>query len=207
MKLNLQAIRIAEQLLGKPFGEFDLQTADDADMLVYSTLVANSSEAFTHSTYTQLSKKVKTQALKKITTELAFLKQFSTPEVVEVVEVVEADDAGKKETPYMGEVAAALIMAGMGAHFVLYEMGLFELKDYLAALDAKIKNKFESNRLWTYYTILPHVDSKKLKSPRDLFLFPWEVEQVQKEKDEELKRGEIMFNKFMESKPIRYGKR
>lgn len=196
MKLNLQTIRIAEQLLGKPFGEFELTSEKDADMLVYSLLVSNSEENFSHSTYKHLSKKVKAKALKQLTSDFSFLEQFSKEET-----------ESKSKPAYMGEIAATLIMEGMDAHYVLYEMGLFELKDYLAALDTKIKNKFENSRLWTFYSILPHVDAKKLKSPKDLFLFPWEVEEEEKTRTEELEKGIEIFEKFMRSKPIRYGKR
>lgn len=196
MKLNLQTIRIAEQLLGKPFGEFELTSEKDADMLVYSLLVASSDENFSYSTYKHLSKKVKDKALKKLTSDFSFLQQFSK------------DETKTESKPvYMGEVAATLIMGGMDAHYVLYEMGLFELKDYLAAMDTKIKNKLENSRLWTFYTILPHVDAKKLKSPKELFLFPWEVEEEEKARANELEKGIKIFEKFMKSKPIRYGKR
>lgn len=197
MKLNLQTIRIAELILGKPFGKFDLTDEKEADVLAYSLLVANSEEEFSYSTYQNLSKKVKAQALKRIVSALSFLDQFS--------------EKGKKtdesEPVYMGELAATLIMNGMDARYVLFEMGLFEIKDYLAAIDTKIKNKFENSRLWTFCTILPHVDAKKIKSPKDLFLFPWEVEEEEKARAEELEKGIEIFEKFMRSKPIRYGKR
>jgi hypothetical protein len=196
MKLNLQTIRIAEQLLGKPFGEFELTSEKDADMLVYSLLVASSDENFSYSTYKHLSDKVKAKALKQLTSDFSFLQQFSKEET-----------ETKSKPVYMGEVAATLIMEGMDARYVLYEMGVFELKDYLAALDTKIKNKFENSRLWTFYTILPHVDAKKLKSPKDLFLFPWEVEEDEKERLIEFEKGVKMFEKFMKSKPKRYGNR
>jgi hypothetical protein len=196
MKLNLQTIRIAEQLLGKPFGEFELTSEKDADMLAYSLLVASSDENFSYSTYKHLSDKVKAKALKQLTSDFSFLQQFSKEET-----------ETKSKPVYMGEVAATLIMEGMDARYVLYEMGVFELKDYLAALDTKIKNKFENSRLWTFYTILPHVDAKKLKSPKDLFLFPWEVEEDEKERLIEFEKGVKMFEKFMKSKPKRYGNR
>lgn len=197
MKLNLQTIRIAELLLGKPFGKFDLTDEKEADVLTYSFLVANSEEEFSYSTYQNLSNKVKAKALKKIVSSLSFLDQFSEKE----------KKTDGSEPVYMGELAATLIMNGMDARYVLYEMGLFEIKDYLAALDTKIKNKLENSRLWTFYSILPHVDAKKLKSPRDLFLFPWEVEEEEKARAEKLEKGVKIFEKFMRSKPIRYGKR
>lgn len=202
MKLNLQSIRMAEQLLGKPFGDFDLTSKEDADVLIYCTLVTSSDETFTRNTYRHLSKKVKRDAIKQITSELSFLQQFDKEE-----DTPKRLKGKRPDSMYMGEIAATLILAGVDARFVLYEMRLFEIKDYLAALDTKLKNKLENGRLWTYYSILPHVDAKKLKSPKDLFLFPWEVEEEEKAKAAEFEKGAKMFRKFMESKPVRYGNR
>ena len=67
---------------------------------------------------------------------------------------------------------------GLDAHFVLYEMKLFEIGDYLKAIDEHKKEQMERDRLWTFYTILPHVDHKKLKKPQDLMPFPWEKEEI-----------------------------
>ena len=50
-------------------------------------------------------------------------------------------------------------------------MKLFEISDYLKAIDDFKKEKMESERLWTFYTILPHIDQKKVKSPQDMFPF------------------------------------
>ena len=197
MKLNLQSIRIAERLLNKPFGEFDLSSDKDSDILIYSAMVANSDEVFTYETYQRLPNKIKGKALKQIFTQLSFMNQFND------------EDEGKtlKETKpvYIGEVAANLILAGMDAHYVLYDMYLFELRDYFKAVETKIKNKLENDRLWAYFIVLPHVDTRggKMKSPRDLLTFAWELEEEKEKKEKEFKIAEAKFWEFMKSEPLK----
>lgn len=52
---------------------------------------------------------------------------------------------------------------------------------FIAAYQTNRKELMESDRLWTYLTILPHVDGKKLPSARDLYPFPWEEEEMMEE--------------------------
>ena len=54
---------------GQAFGEFELTSEKDIDMLVYSFLVSNSDENFSYSTYKHLSKKVKAKALRQLTSD------------------------------------------------------------------------------------------------------------------------------------------
>ena len=32
----------------------------------------------------------------------------------------------------------------------------------------------ESERLWTFLTIMPHIDTKKINTPAKLYPFPWD---------------------------------
>ena len=126
-----------------------------------------------------------------VSAEMAYLDQFKE----------EVSDKEEK-APYMGDLAALLITFGLDAHFVLYEMKLFEIGDYLKAIDEHKKEQMERDRLWTFYTVMPHVDLKKIKSPQDLMPFPWEREQLEKDALEQLEKDKDMFNKFFNSKPL-----
>jgi hypothetical protein len=189
-KLNLQAIRVAEKLLKKPFGEFDLSDENTSLTLMYAMVSENNEEVFTKDQFKYIleMRKMRSQIQKAVSDEMAYIDQFKG----------EVSD-NKEKTPYMGDLAALLITFGLDAHFVLYEMKLFEMGDYLKAIDEHKKEQMERDRLWTFYTILPHVDHKKLKKPQDLMPFPWEKEEIEKEALEQLKKDEEMFNKFMKS--------
>ena len=189
-KLNLQAIRVAERLLKKPFGEFDLSDEETVLTLMYAMVSENNDEVMTFDQFKSILDmgKIGMKVQRAVSDEMAYIDQFKE----------EVSDKEEK-APYMGDLAALLITFGLDAHFVLYEMKLFEMGDYLKAIDEHKKEQIERDRLWTFYTILPHVDQKKLKKPQDLMPFPWEKEEIEKEALEQLKKDEEMFNKFMKS--------
>lgn len=190
-KLNLQAIRVAEKLLKKPFGKFDLTDEETVVVLMYAMVSENNDEVMTLKDFKAIleMKKIGSIIQKAVQKELSYIDQFKGEE-------------GEPDDTYIGYLASILITFGLDAHFVLYEMKLFEISDYLKAIDDFKKEKMESERLWTFYTILPHIDQKKVKSPQDMFPFPWEVEQIEKDRLKQLEKDEEMFYKFLNSKPL-----
>jgi len=189
-KLNIQAIRVAERILKKPFGKFDLTDEETIMTLMYGMVSENNEETMSLKRFRDIfkMKKIGAQIQTAVSEELLYIDQFKG-------EVSEEDP----DPPYMGDLASVLITYGFNAHFVLYEMKLFEIGDYLKAIDTKKKEQMESQRLWTFFTILPHVDGKKFKGPQDLLTFPWETADIEKERLEQLEKDTEMFNKFMKS--------
>lgn len=190
-KLNLQAIRVAEKLLKKPFGKFDLTDEETVVILMYAMVSENNDEVMTLKDFKAIleMKKIGSIIQKAVQKELSYIDQFK------------GEEGGSDDT-YISDLASILITFGLDAHFVLYEMKLFEISDYLKAIDDFKKEKMESERLWTFYTILPHIDRKKVKSPQDMFPFPWEVEQIEKDRLKQLEKDEEMFYKFLNSRPL-----
>ena len=189
-KLNLQAIRVAERLLKKPFGKFDLSDDETILTLMYGMVSENNEEVFSMKSFRSILEMKNMSGLIRgaVADELSYIDQFRE----------EVSDSGG-ETPYMGDLAALLITFGLDPHFVLYEMKLFEIGDYLKAIDEYKKEQMERDRMNTFYSILPHVDHKKIKKPQDIYPFPWENEQMEKEALEQLEKDKEMFNKFMNS--------
>ena len=185
-KLNIQAIRVAERLLKKPFGKFDLSNDREALVLMYGMVSSNNEEVFTLEQFEKIleHKNIRKSILRSVEAEMDCLRQFS-----------EGVD-GESDDTYMSELAAFLITSGIDPHFVLYEMQLFEIIDYIKALDTKKKEKMENERFWTFWNILPHIDTKKLKKPKDLFRFSWEAEKETSDREIEIAL------KFINSKPI-----
>lgn len=185
-KLNIQAIRVAERLLKKPFGKFDLTNDREALTLMYGMVSANNEEMLTLKQFEKILEQKKTRQLilNLVQGEMSYLEQFNE------------ESKSDSDDTYMGDLAAVLITSGIDAHFVLYEMELFEVIDYIKALDVKKKEQMENDRFWTFWSILPHVNSKKLKSPQDLIKFPWEEDKKINERDIEIAL------KFINSKPI-----
>lgn len=189
-KLNLQAIRVAERLLKKPFGEFDLTDEETILTLMYAMVSENNDEVMTFDQFKSILNmgKIGIKVQRAVSDEMAYIDQFKE----------EVSDKEEK-APYMGDLAALLITFGLDAHFVLYEMKLFEIGDYIKAIDEHKKEQMERDRMNTFYSILPHVDHKKIKKPQDIYPFPWEMEQIEKDALEQLEKDKDMFNKFMNS--------
>lgn len=189
-KLNLQAIRVAERLLKKPFGEFDLTDEETILTLMYAMVSENNDEVMTFDQFKSILNmgKIGIKVQKAVSDEMAYIDQFKE----------EVSDKEEK-APYMGDLAALLITFGLDAHFVLYEMKLFEIGDYIKAIDEHKKEQMERDRMNTFYSILPHVDHKKIKKPQDIYPFPWEMEQLENGALEQLEKDKDMFNKFMNS--------
>lgn len=192
-KLNLQAIRVAERLLKKPFGEFDLTDEETILTLMYAMVSENNDEVMTFDQFKSILDmgKIGIKVQRAVSDEMAYIDQFKE----------EVSDKEEK-APYMGDLAALLITFGLDAHFVLYEMKLFEIGDYIKAIDEHKKEQMERDRMNTFYAILPHVDHKKIKKPQDIYPFPWEIEQLEKDALEQLEKDKDMFNKFFNSKPL-----
>ena len=192
-KLNLQAIRVAERLLKKPFGEFDLTDEETVLTLMYAMVSENNDEVMTFDQFKSILDmgKIGMKVQRAVSDEMAYIDQFKE----------EVSDKEEK-APYMGDLAALLITFGLDAHFVLYEMKLFEIGDYIKAIDEHKKEQMERDRMNTFYAILPHVDHKKIKKPQDIYPFPWELEQLEKDALEQLEKDKDMFNKFFNSKPL-----
>lgn len=194
IKLNIKAISIAEKLLNKPFGKFDLSDEETLITLIYAMVSENNEETFTLNSFKKVlgQKKMGRQIFKMYTDEMEYIAQFGKP----------SEETGESDL-YIGDLGAFLIASGMSEEFVLYKMKLFEIGDYIKAIDARKKEEMESDRFWTYLTILPHVDGKKLKSPQKLIEFPWEEEEKAKKRESELEQGEKIFERFMKSKKIK----
>ena len=191
LKLTLKSIITAEKLLNKPFGQFNLDEPSEFSVLAYSMVIANNPETFTLETFKKLTanKKVWQDMMKQIKTEFEYIGQFN--EKSEKTE--EAGDIS------ISDLAATMIVEGINPDFV-HGMRTTEIADILKAIDAKKKEQMEKDRFWTYITILPHVDGKKLKSPENLITFPWEAEAKKKLSEAELERSRAIFEKFIKSK-------
>ena len=188
-KLNIRAIVLAEKLLGKPFGKFDMSNEEDAMAVTYGMVAANNEETLTRAMFGKVleNKKIRTEITRQVKREFDYIGQFGTDEQTE----------GETDTS-ITDIAVMMIMAGMDANFV-YELRTTDIADFLKGIDVKKKEQMESDRFWTYLKILPHVDGKKMKGPENLILFPWEAEQKKKQTDEEFERGKAIFEKFIKS--------
>lgn len=191
IKLNIKSIITAEKLLGKSFGQFNLEDAEQWLVLSYAMVVSNNEETFTLDTFRKLTanKRVWLDMMKQIKTEFEYIGQFND-------KTEKTEDAGDIS---ISDLASMMIVEGINPDFV-HGMRTTEIADLLKAIDAKKKEQMEKDRFWTYLNILPHIDGKKLKSPENLITFPWEAEEKKKLSEAELEKSRAIFEKFIKSK-------
>ena len=196
LRLNIKACCLYEQITGNNF--LKMSTVDDMLELVYCCLVTNNpSLLMTYKVFQTLVKDKKVSNW--INKEYGRLSEFSAQikSSIKTDEKVEEGDeeAEDAEEVTMTDVAAALIVRhGVDAHYVMYDMDLWEIEPFMNAADVQRKSDLITQRFWTYLTIAPNIDTKKVKSPEDLVPFEWEKRgEEAKKKIEEITPAVVKF--------------
>ena len=192
IKLNIKSIITAEKLLGKSFGQFNLEDAEQWLVLSYAMVVSNNEETFTLDTFRKLTKnkRMMSEIIQGIKKEFEYIEQFNGKEEVKT--------DGQSDIS-ITEVAGMMIANGIEPAFV-YEMRTTEITDILQAIEDRKKEKMESDRFWTYFVMAPHIDTKKVKSPEALITFPWEMAEKKEKQDVDFEKAKANFEKFIKSK-------
>ena len=192
IKLNIKSIITAEKLLGKSFGQFNLEDTEEWLVLSYAMVVSNNEETFTLDTFRKLTKnkRMMSEIIQGIKKEFEYIEQFKSKEEVKT--------DGQSDIS-ITEVAGMMIANGIEPAFV-YEMRTTEITDILQAIEDRKKEKMESDRFWTYFVMAPHIDTKKVKSPEALITFPWEMAEKKEKQDVDFEKAKANFEKFIKSK-------
>lgn len=198
--LTIKALIRWEQLRGKSFNSFQTADAEDATALLYVYALAQGHFCTLDEfrMVVDANSQAVEQLSKRLTREQAVASQFTT----DTPQGVDGEQA-QGEAMTLQQVAAHLIAAGLSPRYVLEEMELCDLPALMQAIKDKRKEELQSQRLWTFFSMLPHVGKGALKTPQDLFTFPWEVGQEHREAD--AKKEEEKFNFFMTTKREDYG--
>lgn len=208
VKLTVGAIVRWEQITGKCFSEMDYSNEDDLKKLLYCTVIIGEKKVFTLQTFENIltTSKIRDEAIRALEDENDMLSQFQRH--AEIGPHTE-DEA---HTP-VSDLAGVLIMdGGLDAGYVMNEMMLCDLPLYIKAYEKKKREGMEASRLWTFFQILPHIDGKKFKSPKDLYVFPWEEEEeirrIQKEtEDNEENLKKLISGELFDINSINWKKR
>lgn len=171
IKLTIKAICMFERLSGKSFFKFNVD--EDIPMLLYSTFYTSNNvelrfEAFM---YMLENEEISKWAVEKYKDLLEVIEQFKKKEE----EIEDGDASSEAKDMNMTDMATSLIVDyHVDAHYVMYEMELWEIQPYFNAADIQRKNDLITQRFWTYLTIAPNINTKKVKSPEELVPFDWE---------------------------------
>ena len=192
IKLNLKSCCLYEQLSGKSFFKLG-NDVEDVILLMYASLITNNpSLLMTLNTFRVLigDKKVSKwisdtyQTIAECNAQLKGIQTTFEEENDEQAPEVDGDELT------INDVATSLIMQHkLDAHYVMYEMALWEIKPLLQCAENCKRAEMVEKRMWTYLTIMPHIDAKKCKSPEKLLPFAWEKELIKKNAEKELKNN------------------
>lgn len=191
-RLTVKAIIRWEQMRGKSFSLMDYSDREDMEALLYAMSIDSFEVPYKYEVFKSV------LANDKVMDEMS----VSLGRIISVMaQFRHSTNAGsgginddRPET--IGNIVATLIMSGLDAHYALNEMELQDLPLYIEAYENKRKDEMENARLWTYLTILPHIDAKAMENgAKDLITFPWE----QKPKEEtEINDAEVeRFEEFL----------
>lgn len=192
IRLTIKAIIRVEQMLGKPFPLLDYGNVEEVLKLLYCIVLTGSLEVFTFESFCEIAEHEKQLGamLKELEKYNRMLDQFTD------ASLAEKTNDGEDQVRSMKEVAGMLIMAGIDPHYVMNEMELSDIPVLAEALDRKKREDMEASRLWTFLSIAPHIDTKKVRGAEDYFPFPWEIERQKKEADEAIARDQELAEHF-----------
>lgn len=192
--LTIKAIIRWEQIRNRSFTTMDYSDKEDVEILLYTTAIcASQGKVYTLEVFRQtlMNRKVSRDTILALEHEAEVLRQFQNNNS----EKFSGDIRDNPAT--VGSIVSTLIMSGLDAHYALNEMELCDLPLYIEAYEQKKKEQMEASRLWTFFSILPHIDSKKIKSAQDLYTFPWEVEESREEAEMAISDYAECFEEFM----------
>ena len=204
IKLNIKSIIKFEQLTNKPFSLIDYTSEEDVSKLLYCIVLSNNDCQFTYSQFLQLldSKKISKNLFEQFQTVCEVFNQFKNTGTEE--ENTRDTVEGKESRgTYVKDLAALLVIqGGLDVNYVLNELSLNDIPLYIQALNDKQRERMEEQRLWTFISILPHGDSKKLKTPADLYPFPWELKEKEIEREKHVEEGVKMLDNILDNKEL-----
>lgn len=209
IRLTVRSCIFYEQLTGKSFFAFGQEgtTEDDVLYMMYSLLIANNDLVLTFNSFKVL---YGDQSFSKWLNEvfkdaMEMNSQFNRNDDDDEAEEADGEESVDMKKATITNVAAYLIGANhMSAEYVNDKMSLFEIKNYMKAIEKAEQNRLIEKRLWTYLAIAPHIDTKKIKSPQKLLPFDFEKKNYDKEKLEDLRRHKDEINKVVGSNMIEF---
>lgn len=178
LKLNMKTILLYEEMSGKSF--YDVG-GEDIMLLIYCALVVNNDLTITKAHFDTIMKneKIARELMSKCQSELDFMQQF-TPKM-EDSETQELDGEILENTKISDIIHMLILQHDLDINYVMYQMRLWEIAPLVKTIGEKVKSDMVEKRFWTYMTICPHIDSKKVKGPESLLPFPWEKENKKKD--------------------------
>lgn len=170
-RVTVKSIIRWEQMRDKSFSLMDYSNKEDIETLFYTMYLNSSNVAYEYDVFKLVlfDEKVINAMSASLRRTMAVISQFNRKNISKG----DSGDGDKSET--IGNIVATLVMSGLDANYALNDMELCDLPLYIDAYEKKRREEMESDRLWTYLSMLPHIDARAMKNgAKDLITFPWE---------------------------------
>ena len=173
IRLNMRAMCMYEAMTGKSFFDFSEDNMEDMFKVLYCSFAANNDLKMTLDTFLRLLEDEEVQ--KWLIHEYEKIEKFNAQFSYKSKDEQDNTENNTENKFKARDIAGFLIVrCGMDADYVYDRMNFFEIEDYMRAFEAEQKENLERERLWTFLTISPQIDGKKIKSPEDMLKFSWE---------------------------------
>lgn len=197
IKLNLKSIMMYEAMTGNSYQDICNGSEEDTIILMYSMYMCN--EKNKPCTIERFREILRSDAISKAMAEDLNVAMSIVQRIKVEYDSIECDIDSDVDSVKLSDIAARLISFGLDASYVMYNMELWELPIMLKAYENKRREDMEASRLWTFYAMSPHIDTKKISTPQDLFPFPWEkdvISNFEKEVEESINIAEAINNTY-----------
>lgn len=203
INLNIKSIVLYEKLTQESFSLFD-GTISKIIPLLYCMLVANNdyNESYEDTVkYLFNDERLMKELGEKLEKQMKFQSQFKSPFKEEEINLSDkSNDTSNDKQVFITQMIPILVVdCGLDINYVLNEMQYTDIDLYIRYKDDKERTKLEEKRLFTYLTVLPHIDSKKC--PIEKFLpFQWEEKEKKEKGLKEIEMNQHKLQEFLKSK-------
>ena len=203
INLNIKSIVLYEKLTQESFSLFD-GTISKIIPLLYCMLVANNdyNESYEDTIkYLFNDERLMKELGERLEKQMKFQSQFKSPFKEEEINLSDkSNDTSNDKQVFITQMIPILVVdCGLDINYVLNEMQYTDIDLYIRYKDDKEKTKLEEKRLFTYLTVLPHIDSKKC--PIEKFLpFQWEEKEKKEKGLKEIEMNQHKLQEFLKSK-------
>lgn len=187
-----------EKLTGKSFFKM-MNTPEDISYMMYAGVIVNNPQyRMDYKSFVEVlsNKKLMKRLVEQYEEASAMLSQFKT----------KTENNGNEDSEdnnlTITQIANSLIIQHhVDAHYVMYEMELWEIPELFEMADSVTKTELAEKRLWTFLQVAPQIDTKKIKTPDKLLPFPWEKEEKKKKAEADLEKERARINDII-GKPL-----
>lgn len=192
MKLSINSIIRWEQITGRPFYSLDYSDKHDIVTLFYvcSALTTTFEDYKNNMTESEINSQIKDIEIQTIISS-----QFQKKVTTNVKNDSEDDSIADESPVFIKDIIPTLILEGLDANFALYEMDICDLPLFVDAFEKMRKERLETQRLWVWLTVSPHL-TKKIE-PKKLYPFPWEIKQIKADAARNMEQNKESLGKFL----------